>query len=417
MPVRPPSPLAPEDRPPQKLTQVEPPKPPTLPTGPNKGPGLPVLPPTNPLGGLPTVGPTIPPGLEPPKGAARLFYELSHAPGPASVLNSPEQFRYVLTLKPDANDPGYSQALAEMQAFVRRQLGLAAPMSEDDRREAGRAGLSPGVPSKTRAQQERDAKIKALNDKLSGNPFVVDLNGNPVDPDLTDAKSNTGTTQTGSQTNASNSGDLNVHKGPVDTNVLIGTGNYVWMGKASVPGVYGQGKVNQDSYMSKDDLELVIARWSPADIAKFQHAMGLDVNGVVDKDTFAYWKAIVDAAARYTQAGQKVDINWIVGQLARGNEAKKRGGGGGGGGRGGVSAGQATQFLNQYMRQYVGREATDAEIGAFTAAVNAAAGRSDFDPQQFAIDWVKNRAPSEVGSFQAATDYYSAMMQVLGGAG
>jgi len=66
------------------------------------------------------------------------------------------------------------------------------------------------------------------------------------------------------------------------------------------------------------------------------------------------------------------------------------------------------------MKEYVGREATDGEVNAFLPAIRGAASSSDFDAQQFTIDWVKLRLSGEVGTFQAATNYYDVVMQVLG---
>jgi hypothetical protein len=73
------------------------------------------------------------------------------------------------------------------------------------------------------------------------------------------------------------------------------------------------------------------------------------------------------------------------------------------------------------MKEYAGREATPEEQAAFLTAVRSAAGSSDFDASQFAIDWVRGgqggARSAEVGAFQAATDYYSVIQQLISGGG
>lgn len=84
-----------------------------------------------------------------------------------------------------------------------------------------------------------------------------------------------------------------------------------------------------------------------------------------------------------------------------------------------MSRDQAKSLLNPIMRQYAGREATDAEVDAFLPSVQSAfnANPEGFAGDQYTIDWVKGRLPQEVGALQAATDYYDVIRAVLGGGG
>lgn len=193
------------------------------------------------------------------------------------------------------------------------------------------------------------------------------------------------------------------------------SGKVVWMGKTTVQ--RGGVDVQVDTYMTANDATNIPSHWTAGQVANFQYQVGNKITGVMDDASRADWKKIVETSNYYTMNGIRVDPLMVVTAVA----GSKGGGGGGGGGRGGggggalVPADQAKFLLNQTMQKYVGREATDAEFGSFLGQIKGAAGSADFDAQQYAIDWVKNRAPQETGSYQAATQYYDVIRQVIGG--
>lgn len=210
----------------------------------------------------------------------------------------------------------------------------------------------------------------------------------------------------------------------VDAQKLANTGNYVYAGQRTVKAPNGQ-MVVKDSYMNRNDAFLRMRQWSPQMTANFQEDMGLDVSGYADEDTAKAWALVVESGAKDLAAGIKRPLEIVAQAYADANAYKKkssgggggggRGGGGGGGGGGGegIPAEVLTSYLNAAMSQYVGREANSGELSAFISMAGGATTTATL--QQLAIDFVKKRSGSEVGSFQAATTYYDAMMSVLGG--
>lgn len=216
--------------------------------------------------------------------------------------------------------------------------------------------------------------------------------------------------------------------GTVNARDYVNNVGAVYVGTEVVQTKYGQ--VTRPVYRTQTDVEADIYRWTPGEVAAYQKAMGLKVTGVVDTQyTLKLWKVQVQAASNYASQGQNVGLDFVVSGYAKaarssgygGGGGYGRGGGGGGGGSGAakLSRDQAKALLNPIMRQYAGREATDGEVDAYLPAAQGAFNKDPegFSGEQFTIDWVKGRLPQEVGSLQAATNYYDVIRSVLGGGG
>lgn len=202
--------------------------------------------------------------------------------------------------------------------------------------------------------------------------------------------------------------------GTLNTQDAVRSGQFVWLGEnvQEDPLARGQRTTVQGAYMSVTDAAMMPYRWSSAQIAYAQEAMGLDPTGFVDQSLIQGWEQIVASAAGYAQAGRRVDPFTLLDLTYDATQAAQRGrGGGGGGGVTPLSRSQAKMVLNQVMLDEVGREATDTEVDRFHGNLVAS---GTVDPTQYAIDWVRGVAGGEAATFQAATDYYQAMLAVLG---
>lgn len=375
---------------------------------------------------LPTGGPNVPPAA---RGAVRFSEEIRRS---GLTPGSPEYENFILGMKPDPADTEYTTLVAQQQDQVKKTVlerqkneAAAGPLLFAEKAAGGLgrgalAGFKAGggkfaSPSRVNERDLDVSQKRQATPYLGGTDSFVGYGGSDT---AADKASLGNSVKPGSQSSdtASDGEDTADYEDVTDSQ-YIAAGGAVWVGDRPAsprPGV----SINQATYRNAADMMNDVYRWDTAQTAAFQKNLGLDVNGVADEKTVAAWKWAVNTARYYTAMGQKRSIDSIL------QQAKQTSGGGGGGGGGGgsgtsVPADQAKRILNQVMKEYAGREATDVELKAFLPAIRAVAGSDDFDATQFTTDWVRggsNGARSgEVASYQAGTDYYSVVQQLIGG--
>lgn len=353
---------------------------------------------------------------------------------------------------------------ADTPAFVQRDIGVATNKQAAERdeakaqaaRDAGRAtgaqdytgGFHTGGEGGEDTAEHRQKVMDWNEEWYAENPVFVDANGNPInDPysqeipvgaqtanglpknnpsglSLADANdAYDPDTQVDDIVGDADGGAVAGGGGSVNARDYVNNVGAVYVGQEPVQTKYGV--QYRPVYRTQTDVEADIYRWSPGEVAAYQKAMGLKVTGVVDTQyTLKLWKVQVQSAANYASQGQNVGLDFVVAGYAKAARASGGGGGYGGGGGGGgggakMSRGQAKALLNPVMREYAGREASEGEVDAFLPAAQSAFNQDPegFAADQFTIDWVKGRLPQEVGSLQAATNYYDVIRAVLGGGG
>lgn len=340
------------------------------------------------------------------RGEDRLLEELRanpHKPGTA------EYDRWVLGLREDPLDPAYNIALRVRQGPAFRR--------EEMRANPDTFGNRPGEPitpedfearARAKAEQAEGPLQPRAKDPTTGRlrPKVVVLgpDGEPLPDQL--VLNETGMLVPLSEEEAGLGSAFQIGA------ETLQAGQFVWMGDMTgeMPGGrFGPRETVTDAYMNGEDAILLPYRWTPEQVAYAQEAVGLDPTGFVDQQLVSAWTDIVASAAGYTQAGRRVDPFMLLDMTFDATQAAARGGGGGGGAA--FSLSETTAVLNAVMIQEAGREATNSEAEQFNGAFN---GAGEVDPTQFAIDWIRSVAGGEAASFQVATDYYTAMLQILG---
>lgn len=405
-----------------------------------------------------------PPSLE--KGEARLNKILASAPGFAGAPYGHDWDQWILSLPFDPQDVEYNATLAQQRygALNRlKQSGVDVSQWErpqDQPKPGGKKAsfkdTSPGrvaqrigasSPDLEKGEQPGDERTAAtINETRANTIVIVGPDGNPktvvapyrghylpqsnkVLAGTTDDTFYPGGSK-GWLTDKPDEDDLDQWTARDATR----SGELMYLGenfpKFETEGAFGKGTVTHPVYMTKEDFHTMM-RQNPELVAATQAAHGIKPTGyITDAKTRTLMKSIADDASSYAQAGLRVDLSFFLQNGAAGggddNGSSGRSGGrryggggggygGGGGGGGGIPLGTAKRYLNQYMLQFAGREANEAEVGAFAQAISGAMGSADFDAQQYTIDWVRMVAGKEVGPYQAATDYYQAAVSALGG--
>lgn len=368
---------------------ASPPPPGGLPST-SPGPPVPGALPSSVLDPLSTVSPS--PVDAGPKGAVR-FNEMVRKSG--FTPGSEEYDQFIIKAPYDPLDTEYTALVrdAQSKAFERKRVREEEAKKKID-------ALSAGVNGQNNAERLQDVNAKK---KAVQKVEYVDSLGNIIVPDKTVS---TTTSQKPGQTADQTADTEAVDVEEMTDSDYIATGNAVWVGQV------GKGT---DQYRSAADMMNDVYRWNAGQTAAFQKRIGLDATGVADDKTIAYWKWVVNTSRYYTAMGQKRTVDSIVQQGSSGSG----GGGGGGGGGTAVPADAAKRILNQAMKEFAGREATEDELKQFLPAIRASAGSTDFDAAQFATDWVRGGSggarSGEVANYQAATDYYSVVQQLIGG--
>lgn len=399
------------------------------------------------------------------------------APSFAGKPHSQDWDMWLLTLPFDKGDTAYNDAMAveRMQAIERQRArgfdvsGFKATGGPEDKARSGRIRDSQASNTQDAADIKElkgraatAAKQVQLNEQFPN--LIYNANGQLIDPvqatggkggvtpprDPSQASGDYAAGAAGKVTGGSQldglldagSGDLldgsptsgsgdpaappgtptTVAATPMTSAQLRASGKMVWLGKEPKT-VRFNGKdyvVQQDKFTTVDDALFSIGKHDftftvgdqKLDITGFQKMLGLAETGQADKDTRAAWSQVVDTANYYTTIGEPMDFGTAA--VAMASAANGSRGSGGGGAK--VPADQAHLLLNQVTKQLTGREATGAEFNSFLAGIKGAAGSQDFDATQYAQDWVKGRLGQQVGSYQAGTDYYNVVQQLIGGA-
>lgn len=347
-----------------------------------------------------------PPGATGPRGAIRFQEWVKKNP---FAPGTPDYSNWIVkNYSADPYDNEYS-ALAK-QAYDKAQQDILKAQDEKHAKEDQAYSTS--------AAHERALDVQQKKGSLhwlgpAGSFVSYYGTGDEKDPGSLGASLKPGGSQS-SDTASADSGTDDVEA--VTDQQYIQAGGAVWVGDKTVS-QGGQQVGNQSVYRNAGDMMNDVYRWNPGQTAAFQKSLGLDVTGVADDKTVAAWKWAVNTARYYTAMGQKRSIDVIL------QQGKTSVGGGGGGGGGGAStaipADAAKRLLNQAMKEFAGREATADELKSFLPAIRGSSGSSDFDATQFATDWVRGgdegARSGEVANYQAATDYYSVVQQLLGG--
>lgn len=363
----------------------------------------------------------------------RLRWNAQKQTAPA-LQGTPEFDQWVLSLKTDPTDFEYNDALGLAQRIAQQnvrerqqemQQNLKPPKSILASLKSGvQAGAKQGLEQggyKTVGLTTDDERAMDRDQKRQANPY---LGGNPpnfvsYDGIKTDADKESlggGTPKPGSQSSDIADSSAGADYADVTDDQYIQAGGAVWVGDQMVQGPAGQ-KMVQGQYRNAADMMNDIYRWNSVQLAAFQKRYGLEVTGVQDDKTVQLWQWAVNTARYNTAMGQHRTVDSLL--VGATNNGRGRGGGGGGGGGGGVPADAAKRLLNSAMKEYAGREATAEELKSFLPAIRGAAGGADFDASQFAIDWVRGgdngARQTEVGNFQAGTNYYDVVQQLIGG--
>ncbi len=230
---------------------------------------------------------------------------------------------------------------------------------------------------------------------------------------------------------------------------------YVYLGSydslvQSEPGAKKLTKQSQDLIVTEDEAKMIIYGWSPERIAQFQQSTGKKVTGKLDQKTISEWNdAVQHSAGYYTQTGTPVTPEGYLGikfgpkntatdtegELS-GKGAPRGGGssGGGGGGGGGGSTVTLTnrtelqRVLNSMFEDKLGRKATEQEVTTFLNEINSQEKRNPrrvsqdgstvsggIDPVQVAENYLMKVNGSAVDARTIGVDYYSAVMELIGG--
>jgi hypothetical protein len=331
-----------------------------------------------------------------PFGQERLNLDLKrnpHKPG------TPAYDRWVMGLREDPEDPAYNIALRVVQGPAHRREQMRGDSATFGQQVSDPDVTPEGFAARQQVMEDRDRLRTVLvgpdGEPLREQQVVLDTTGQEV--------------PLGTEAAAGASPPL-----IVNAEDAARSGQFVWMGGMGATedaGRFGQLQVGADAYMSAEDALMLPYRWGPEQIAYAQEAMGLDITGFADQSLISGWAHLVASAAGYAQAGRKVDPFMLLDMTFEATQAARRGSGGGGGGAAGPSLSQTTAILNSVMLEEAGREATRDEAQQFHAAFS---GAGEVDPSQFATDWIRGVVGGEAASFQAATDYYQAMLSVLG---
>lgn len=381
-------------------------------------------------------------------GLARLDSELGER---ALKVGTPEADQFVLGLQLAPDDWDYSNNLQHMQTEARKRQDLRGqyPNATPDEEAAIQAGHVPnprspdGLEPNERAAladtsavvaKQRDVANKraANEDATRGKPHgvipvIVDSHGNPTNghPQAPGQPASQSAAQSGGGPSTS------------DTGKLVLNGGYVWLGAGpdmqetaqfakDAKGNYVQDKDGnfvktapqgntahgQDVYMKTDDAKASLYGLSEDQVKHIQAAYHLPQTGIVDNKTLAVWAEAVDAAAGYTKAGKRMSPIDVLGMQAIGS--KGSGGGGGGAGAAKFKLSDVQALLTSVTQKELGRDPTQAEVNSFFSYFGGLAGGDTASPSQIATDWVRTHNGSEHGSYGAATNYYQAMLSVLG---
>lgn len=390
------------------------------------------------------------------RGKARFEARISQPPSYAKP-NTLDWYKWVLSLPQDKNDAEYSAELAAKQveaADTLRTAGIDNPYlwlrtgkTNTDAAEQGKTNI---------ADRKEQGGLHAQNaaQRYSG-VHVVDSTGADVDPTASlrstlasptsaasayvdsqaaggaspsPSPSATGGKAGGKAAGLARDPSAPIIGDPVDPKALMKAGNVVYVGSRKMMTPYGV-EVDRAEFMAVDDAKSLSAGWDPDQVAAFQKATKNKITGYMDTPSQKDWEDLVGRANWYTTHGHPTNpMDLLQAQAAMNSRSSSSGGsggsgggggGGGGGGAGGsgvlVPAGQARMYLSQYMRQYVGRDANDAEAAAFAQAINAAATDPNFNAQAFATQWISTHNGGEGGAYQSATSYYQAAMQAIQG--
>lgn len=432
-----------------------------IPNAPTQGEAQPGIPSTSPTPGIssPNLTDLVAQAVNNnPQGQARYYALLANATG---TPNSQQYDDWLLKQQNDPSDPEFNLMLvgAKAKAQERQTLrGLwdtdlsptveaAIERGESPKPPQPKEGLAPNEKSalatanqiavkknltpeargevkqlKTDQANANIAEKRAANEDATRGKVAGGYQQIIIGPDGQPIQSPAGNAPTPSQSGAL-SGAPTVS--PQDVGKKIQQGGYVWWGSGQSPalppshkpgevpagGPQGRTNYDTDAYMSTDDAKNDIARWDPGQIKAYQKLMNLPQTGLPDAKTFAAWSAVIDTAERLTIAGKKVDPMTIALTYAK-NGGAGGGGGGGGGGGSGFKMSDVQALLTSVMQNEAGRDPTQAEVNAFFSYFN---GQGDTaNPTQVATNWIRQNLGGQVGSYQAATTYYQAMLSVLG---
>lgn len=183
--------------------------------------------------------------------------------------------------------------------------------------------------------------------------------------------------------------------------------------------VYDDGTVERVSYKTPSYAaanSLVFALGQPGfpTIAEYQKSMGLVVTGVMDPDTRQSWQNTLGFAAMNTSQGIKMTVqdamryqNYIAAAQLRAQRAAMAA-------SYSVDPTASAAILGSSAKRLLGRLSTAQEDSEFHSAFNQAniSTQGKVDAQQFALDWLRKKYPTEAGTMMAQ-DYYGAMYDVL----
>lgn len=410
------------------------------PATPNPAPGPTVGPP-------PALPPLRIPGITPPDGAfSNLFNgeesiddQMAHL---GLRIGTPQADQWLLNQAGNPADAHFTNLRTDAQK--RQSLRAQFPNTTPEEELAIEAGhtpnprtfqnLEPNEKNAVGAANQAEAKrIAAANAKgafedatrgkpVGSVPLIVDSNGNPVSgaPGAPTGPSNQSGAIAGNTGSGVKPNLVWLATGPnqqeLTTFAKDAKGNYIQNPDGSFQKVTPQGNLvhGTDIYMSVDDAKQSIYGMDPKQVMAIQKAYHINPSGVVDAKTFTLWGEAVDAAAGYTKAGRHISP---IDVLTTGVKAGRGSGGGGGGGGGGAAKFKRSDvqaLLTNVTQKELGRDPSEAEVSAFLSYFDGLAGSDTADPTQIATNWVRLRNGAEAGSYGAATNYYQAMLAVLG---
>jgi hypothetical protein len=300
---------------------------------------------------------------------------------------APDSIEYdnaVLALQLDWSDPAYAVALLKLK--------VAAKSRQKNR-------VSPGVVHGMTAEEismgkaARDAEAKKAQDAES-QAWADKINAGMANPKLEQVGGNDGTRAPGmrpedaaatDEFKRQNKGKPIIRGLPVDAGTVLGESSTAsgdaggsglsewirqWATKQGLDVTYedaqeasatgnfvyvgqeedkrgGPGYM-RDVYVYKDDAASGVANMSVEDIASYQSQLGLEVIGIVDPKLQALWEKAVEIGTQYARAGKKVELKFIFDTLVA--SAVAGGGLGSGGGGGGGSTKADTDYYFAMMQ-------------------------------------------------------------------
>lgn len=322
--------------------------------------------------GSPFVGPVDKTGATAPlgmQGKQRFDYVMTQHPG-SMQEGGPDYDSWLLSLPEDAADIQYTMLL--------RQAKAAAKARNNARSQAGPGGQLPGIypeggPPKPGQQQAGQGVITGIKKSkpleagqaVSGAPpgaTQQPFNGeNPGAPgagkmkqDPTEQKEHreytagvpiieglpVDVTDAGVKVDPNNPGgapDPFVQQWATDEGLSVSndqakiaakSGQWVYVGEVADP-AGGMG-YTRSKYVYVDDAEAELSAFSSDEIKKYQKQLGQDVTGVITPDLQAIWHNAVQAAQLAARAGKKVELRFLFDQLVAAKASAGSGGGGGG---------------------------------------------------------------------------------------